>query len=139
MNPGCWIVHYRAMRNLLSITEVGENRNCCWSVDFSASIDITNCMAVSSSQDSSHHLSDSLTYSLTPFGRNFLLEQKTKKNKRKESVYLPILYRRFFFAYQQNIESIQVRLGYQGLGQVKKEKLECMRYSSCRSWVWAKG
>jgi len=49
MNPGCWIVHYRAMRNLLSITEVGENRNCCWSVDFSASIDITDCMAVSSS------------------------------------------------------------------------------------------
>jgi len=43
---GCWIVHYRAMRNLLSITEVGENRDFCWSVDFSASLDIANCMMV---------------------------------------------------------------------------------------------
>jgi len=38
---GCFTVHYRAMRPLLSVTEVGENRNVSWSVDFLAQVEVT--------------------------------------------------------------------------------------------------
>jgi len=37
---GCFVVHYRGMRNFLVVTEVGENRNKAWSVDFDAKVDI---------------------------------------------------------------------------------------------------
>lgn len=37
----CFTVHYRAMRPLLSVTEVGENRNVSWSVDFLAEVDVS--------------------------------------------------------------------------------------------------
>jgi len=39
-STSCFTVHYRAMRPLLSVTEVGENRNVCWSVDFLAEVDL---------------------------------------------------------------------------------------------------
>jgi len=39
-STSCFTVHYRAMRPLLSVTEVGENRNVSWSVDFLADVDV---------------------------------------------------------------------------------------------------
>jgi len=47
MTGGCWCVHYRSLRPLLSVTEVGE-RTKAWSVDFTVKVDITNCMFVNS-------------------------------------------------------------------------------------------
>lgn len=46
MSPSCWMVHYRAMRSLLGVTEVGDSRQAAWSVDFTTEVDVTNCMAV---------------------------------------------------------------------------------------------
>lgn len=39
-STSCFTVHYRAMRPILSVTEVGENRNISWSVDFLAEVDL---------------------------------------------------------------------------------------------------
>ena len=46
VNPGCFSVHYRSMRNMLSITEVGENRNVSWSVDFETEVDVGQAMQI---------------------------------------------------------------------------------------------
>jgi len=43
-SPACFSVHYRTMRNMLSITEVGENRNLAWSVDFETEVDVSQRM-----------------------------------------------------------------------------------------------
>eukprot|EP00092_Neocalanus_flemingeri_P010412 GFUD01011222.1.p1 GENE.GFUD01011222.1~~GFUD01011222.1.p1 ORF type:complete len:312 (-),score=90.77 GFUD01011222.1:122-1057(-) len=40
----CFSVHYRSIRNMLSITEVGENRNVSWSVDFETEVDVSQVM-----------------------------------------------------------------------------------------------
>jgi len=40
LEESCFVVHYRAMRNLLAVTEVGENMNKSWSVDFDAKVEI---------------------------------------------------------------------------------------------------
>ena len=45
----CWIVHYRALRNLLAVTEVSHYNTAGaadWSVDFTVDLDIVNCMTV---------------------------------------------------------------------------------------------
>jgi len=48
LSGGCWCVHYRAIRNLLTVTEVGDNRRgLAWSVDFTTDVDVQNVMAVS--------------------------------------------------------------------------------------------
>ena len=44
VSPACFSVHYRTMRNMLSITEVGENRNLAWSVDFETEVNVTQIM-----------------------------------------------------------------------------------------------
>jgi len=45
-SPACYSVHYRSMRNMLSVTEVGENRNMAWSVDFETEVDVSQHMEV---------------------------------------------------------------------------------------------
>merc|ERR1711874_249659 len=40
MTEGGFVGHYRAMRSLLAVTEVGENMNKSWSVDFDAKVEI---------------------------------------------------------------------------------------------------
>merc|ERR1712008_371724 len=39
-STSCFTVHYRAMRPILSVTQVGENRFLSWSVDFLAEVDL---------------------------------------------------------------------------------------------------
>lgn len=46
MSPSCWIVHYRGMRSLLGVTEVGDSRQAAWSVDFTTQVEVANCMAI---------------------------------------------------------------------------------------------
>jgi len=48
LSPCCWILHYRAIRSLLAVTEVGDSRGPAWSVDFTTRVEVENVMDIRS-------------------------------------------------------------------------------------------
>ena len=50
LSPCCWILHYRAIRSLLAVTEVGDSRGPAWSVDFTTRVEVENVMDIRSQQ-----------------------------------------------------------------------------------------